>query len=123
MRVAVVAVVVVAVMAASRALTTWSGMGANRGSSSPPYKRHRLVNFLGGLGAEARDIVGGSLCLLRRKERRERVVYTRTYKSELVAPVFKDSEFDLPNAILSIVYGAAVVPLLSSKESGYAWLL
>lgn len=123
MRVAVVAVVVVAVMAASRALTTWSGMGANRGSSSPPYKRHRLVNFLGGLGAEARDMVGGSLCLLRRKERRERVVYTRTYKSELVAPVFKDSEFDLPNAILSIVYGAAVVPLLSSKESGYAWLL
>lgn len=122
MRVAVVAVVVVAVMAASRALTTWSGMGANRGSSSPPYKRHRLVNFLGGLGAEARDMVGGSLCLLRRKERRERVVY-RTYKSELVAPVFKDSEFDLPNAILSIVYGAAVVPLLSSKESGYARLL
>lgn len=121
MSVAVVAVVVVAVMAASRALTTWSGMGANRGSSSPPHKCHRLGNFLGGFGKEARVMVGGSLCLLRRKERRERVVY-RTYKSELVAPVFKDSEFDLPNAILTIVYGAAIVPLLSLKESGYAWL-
>lgn len=44
--------------------------------------------------ARKEDVEGNVLC---------------TYKRELVAPVFILSEFDLPNAIISVVGGFAVV--------------